>query len=150
MFQAGVYKRSQGQVVRQVTFAAVAITLALGAWRLYEVLLAQTDAVRYLSSGGLLLFGLWFAFRLVNYPRFADFFIAVEAEMNKVSWPTRTELWRSAMVVIVVIFVMAIAVIRIRRVLAHVFLQRCLGLSCSSPSAPDVQIAQGAALEVHG
>jgi preprotein translocase subunit SecE len=33
-------------------------------------------------------------------PSFADFLIAVEAEMNKVSWPTRTELFRSSMVVI--------------------------------------------------
>ncbi len=33
--------------------------------------------------------GLWLCFRLVNMPRFADFLIAVEAEMNKVSWPTR-------------------------------------------------------------
>ena len=39
--------------------------------------------------------GLWVAFRLVNMPAFADFLIAVEAEMNKVSWPTRGELFRS-------------------------------------------------------
>ena len=45
--------------------------------------------------------GLWLAFRLVNIPRFADFLIAVEAEMNKVSWPTRAEMFRSSMVVIV-------------------------------------------------
>ena len=46
--------------------------------------------------------GVWFSFRLVNVPRFADFLIAVEAEMNKVSWPTRKELFRSSIVVIVV------------------------------------------------
>ena len=44
-------------------------------------------------------------FRLVNLPKFADFLIAVEAEMNKVSWPTRTELFRSSVVVIVTILV---------------------------------------------
>jgi preprotein translocase subunit SecE len=37
-------------------------------------------------------------------PRFADFLIAVEAEMNKVSWPTRIELVRSSIVVIFTIF----------------------------------------------
>ena len=31
--------------------------------------------------------GLWAAYRVVNLPAFADFLIAVEAEMNKVSWP---------------------------------------------------------------
>ena len=41
-------------------------------------------------------------------PRFADFLIAVEAEMNKVSWPSRGELVRSSMVVIFVIFALAI------------------------------------------
>jgi len=36
-----------------------------------------------------------------------DFLIAVEAEMNKVSWPSRAELVRSAAVVIFVIFLLA-------------------------------------------
>jgi len=40
----------------------------------------------------------------VNMPRFADFLIAVEAEMNKVSWPSRGELIRSSLVVIFVLF----------------------------------------------
>jgi preprotein translocase subunit SecE len=43
----------------------------------------------------------------VNIPQFADFLIAVEAEMNKVSWPSRGELVRSAAVVIFVIFLLA-------------------------------------------
>jgi len=51
--------------------------------------------------------GLWLAFRAVNIPRFADFLIAVEAEMNKVSWPSRGEMFRSAIVVIVTIFGLA-------------------------------------------
>ena len=32
----------------------------------------------------------------MNMPRFADFLIAVEAEMNKVSWPSKAELIRSS------------------------------------------------------
>ena len=32
--RAGVYKRSQGRIVRQVTFAALALTLLIGLWRL--------------------------------------------------------------------------------------------------------------------
>jgi len=32
---------------------------------------------------------LWVSWRLVNIPTFADFLIATEAEMNKVSWSTR-------------------------------------------------------------
>ncbi len=111
MFQIGVYKRSQGRVARQVTFAALGVTTAFGAWRLFQSLIAfgsLPDGYRYLVAGSVLLVGLWLSYRLVNYARFADFLIAVEAEMNKVSWPTRGELWRSSLVVITVIFVMAL------------------------------------------
>lgn len=36
-------------------------------------------------SAGLGVVGIWFGYRLVNWPRFADFLISVEAELNKVS-----------------------------------------------------------------
>jgi preprotein translocase subunit SecE len=55
----------------------------------------------------LLVLGLWASFRLVNVPAFADFLIAVEAEMNKVSWPSRGELFRASMVVLILIFALA-------------------------------------------
>jgi preprotein translocase subunit SecE len=44
---------------------------------------------------------------VVNLPRFADFLIAVEAEVNKVSWPSRAELVRSTVVVLITIFALA-------------------------------------------
>ncbi len=40
-------------------------------------------------------------------PAFADFLISVEGEMNKVSWPSRGELFRASLVVILVIFFLA-------------------------------------------
>jgi preprotein translocase SecE subunit len=51
----------------------------------------------------LLLIGasLWLAWRSVNYPTFADFLIATEAEINKVSWTTRKALIRDTIVVLV-------------------------------------------------
>lgn len=107
MFQFGVYKRSQGRVTRQVTFITLAGLFAIAAWRLWAFLIQAGDGMRYGLAGLLLVGGLWFSFRIVNYPRFADFLIAVEAEMNKVSWPTRPELVRSAIVVIVVILALA-------------------------------------------
>jgi preprotein translocase subunit SecE len=111
MFQVGLYKRSQGRVARQVTFAAAAITVALGSWSLMQWLgvwlPSQWSSLQYVISGGLLFLGCWIAYRVVNYPQFADFLIAVEAEMAKVSWPSRAELVRSSLVVIIVIFVLA-------------------------------------------
>ena len=108
IFRAGVYKRNQGKVTRQVTFATIAIIIALGAARLYSELgLYQGLAVRVAISGLLLVVGIWLAYRLVNWPQFSNFLIAVEAEMNKVSWPSRAELMRSSLVVIIVIFALA-------------------------------------------
>ena len=51
---------------------------------------------------------LWASYRLINVPRVADFLIAVEAEMNKVSWPTGGELFRASVVVLVTIFALAV------------------------------------------
>jgi preprotein translocase subunit SecE len=99
----GWYKRSQGKLARQITMAVIWIVVALGCWRLEVLLRAQPQALHYGLPGLLLLAGLWIGYRLVNYPPFADFLIAVEAEMNKVSWPTWRELSRSTIVVIVLI-----------------------------------------------
>ncbi len=109
LFQLGVYKGSQGRVTRQATFATLAVTFALGAWRLFATLRSELPSVgaNYLVCGIVLATGLWVSYRIVNFPKFADFLIAVEAEMNKVSWPSRGELVRSSLVVIFVILLLA-------------------------------------------
>ena len=109
LFHVGLYKRTQGRVTRQVTFAVVAVALVAGLWGLSQtqMLIDGGPMVQYGVPGILLLAGFWVAYRLVNVPGFADFLIAVEAEMNKVSWPTRTELYRSSIVVLVTIFALA-------------------------------------------
>lgn len=106
LLHTGIYKRTQGRVTRQVTFAALAIGIALGLWRLNQTM-GGTTALSYAVPGLLLLAGWWVAYRIVNMPAFADFLIAVEAEMNKVSWPTRAELVRSSIVVMVTMFLLA-------------------------------------------
>lgn len=108
LFQLGIYKRSQGRIARQVTFATLAVGLLLGAWRLSAYEIGASDAWRVGLPAVIVVVGLWVAFRLVNIPSFADFLIAVEAEMNKVSWPSGGELVRSSMVVIFCIFFLAV------------------------------------------
>jgi preprotein translocase subunit SecE len=101
---AALYKRSQGRLARQITCVVIWLVVAIGCWRLSAQGLARVDnAIRYAVPGVLLVIGMWIGYRLVNYPPFADFLIAVEAEMNKVSWPTWRELSRSTVVVIVLI-----------------------------------------------
>jgi preprotein translocase subunit SecE len=130
LLSAALYKPSQGRVTRQLTFAALALTIGIGVWRLAQLLplwfgpgsgLMAADSpgafgfspaddlgvIRFLVPGILLAAGLWFCFRLVNMPLFADFLIAVESEMAKVSWPTTSEVVRSSTVVIALIFALA-------------------------------------------
>jgi len=56
----------------------------------------------------LLAVGIWFAWRAVNLPSFADFLIATEAEMNKVSWTTQKRLVQDTTVVLVTVVLMAL------------------------------------------
>jgi len=58
----------------------------------------------------LLLFALtlWFGWRVVNMPVFADFLIATEAELNKVSWTTRKRLVQDTIVVLMTLVLMAV------------------------------------------
>ena len=109
LFQFGLYKPNQGRVVRQLTFVAIALLGCLAAYQFHKIrVLAELfDGARFMFLVLFGVMGVWFAYRIVNYSRFADFLIAVEAEMNKVTWPTKDELWKASLVVIFVIFVMA-------------------------------------------
>jgi preprotein translocase subunit SecE len=104
LLRTDIYKRSQGRMTRQVTCIAIWAIFILGAWRLFSIMPEAEPWFKYAVPGVLLLAGLWIGYRAVNDPTFADFLIAVEAEMNKVSWPTQTELVRASIVVIVLIF----------------------------------------------
>ncbi len=73
------------------------------------VTLTLLPNVRY--TLGLLLLPLvaiWLAWRTVNLPSFADFQIATEAEMNKVSWTTKKRLYQDTIVVLITVFMMAV------------------------------------------
>jgi preprotein translocase subunit SecE len=107
LLRFGIYKRTQGRVTRQVTFAAFAAVIALGLARLSALQAGNGPHLQIALPFVLLIIGWWASYRLVNVPAFADFLISVEAEMNKVSWPSRTELFRASMVVLIVIFSLA-------------------------------------------
>lgn len=108
MFSGVIYKRNQGKMVRQLTCLAIWIVVAVAAWRCHQLYLEGRGYLGYLIALAILAVGGWFGYRLVNWPKFADFLISVEAEVNKVSWPTRTELVRASIVVIFCIFFLTI------------------------------------------
>ncbi len=68
--------------------------------------LTLLPAVRYSLPLLLSALTLWFAWRVVNYPAFADFLIATEAELNKVSWTTRKRLVQDTVVVLITVVLM--------------------------------------------
>ena len=50
----------------------------------------------------------WVIFRIVHFPPFAEFLIATEAEMNKVSWTSKEDLNRATTVVLATVVLMAV------------------------------------------
>lgn len=96
------FKPNQGRVVRQVTGVAVAAVFVLIGWRLHGTILADAEPwVRHTAAGVISVLGCWLAFRLVNWPTFANFLVSVEAEMDKVSWAGWDYLKRATAVVLV-------------------------------------------------
>jgi preprotein translocase SecE subunit len=117
-FHAHAYKRTQGLQARRYTMIGMLLvgwtgvyslmiheSLGRGDWvlRLPFDLGTITPLTDLHYSGPFLLAVVvfWIAWRAVNMPTFADFLVATEAEMNKVSWPTRRRLFQDTIVVLV-------------------------------------------------
>lgn len=113
LFSGQVYKPNQGRLVRQATALAIWVIVAMACWSLQGTLREYVGKsypkLAWIVPGVVLACGIWFGFRVVNWARFADFLIAVEAELNKVTWPTKDELKRASIVVMVTIFILAMA-----------------------------------------
>jgi preprotein translocase SecE subunit len=129
-FHFGQYKGSQGVRVRRATLVGLLVvigcgivtminhgTLGTGDWvidipgtgEIFGTQLALYLMFRVNVIGPVvILFGLIFvAWRVINWPVFADFLIATEAELNKVSWTTRRRLTQDTIVVLVTVALMA-------------------------------------------
>jgi preprotein translocase subunit SecE len=97
-----IYKRGQGTTARWITAGGLGGLAAFGAFELRESLSGNYPTGPAATLGGAVLFVAaaaaiaW----LINWPRFVDYLIMSEAELRKVSWPTRDELKRQTTVVI--------------------------------------------------
>ena len=109
LFRFDLYKRNQGRLTRQLTAVAVMVAAAIGAWTFSSAFLSSYGRlVQAAVPVGVVALASWFAFRMVNFPRFADFLISVQAEMDKVTWPSKQELYRATLVVISTMFLLAV------------------------------------------
>jgi preprotein translocase subunit SecE len=61
----------------------------------------------------------WLTFRLLQYPPFVEFLIATEAEMNKVSWTTKADLYRATIVVLATVFIVAVYLFGVDELWSH-------------------------------
>jgi preprotein translocase SecE subunit len=86
----------------------------------------------------------WFAWRLVNWPTFADFLIATEAEMNKVSWTTRKRLYQDTIVVLATVVLMTVFLFVIDIVWIRVLTAPFIGVLKHDPQAAAARNQQGA------
>jgi preprotein translocase SecE subunit len=118
-FSTSVYKKSQGLKVRRSTMGGILVLGGTGVYSLLSHGLGSRSGNWVLSlpfTGGpgvtvvpdaqytvplfLTALTLWGAFRVINFPTFADFLIATEAELNKVSWTTGRRLMQDTLVVL--------------------------------------------------
>jgi len=104
-----IYKKGQGAVARWTAIGALGALLAFGAYELFDAVTAREVGrnsalgVRgwgIIISGGVFLAGMALILWVTNIPRFADYLIASELELRKVSWPTKGELKRQTIVVV--------------------------------------------------
>ncbi|MCY2928167.1 MAG: preprotein translocase subunit SecE [Planctomycetota bacterium] len=108
-----IYKRGQGRYTRIGTFVGMMVIVAIGVAVLAQTLggnLKPSGYKVYLQYGIptlLVAAAAWGMFLVVNRQKPADFLIATESEMKKVSWSSRTEVIGSTKVVIIVTLIMA-------------------------------------------
>jgi preprotein translocase subunit SecE len=104
-----LYKPMQGWYARVYTAAGLGLIAAAGVWRIHEATLElQWLTLRLGLPAIFALVFAWIVFRIIEFPPFAEFLIATEAEMNKVSWTSKDDLFRATTVVLSTVLVMAV------------------------------------------
>ncbi len=110
LLAADLYKRNQGRLARQLTAAGIGALVVAGSYVLYQGPLSGLDSreLRFGIPFVITAVAAWVIYRLVNFPRFAEFLISVEAEMGKVSWASKEELYRATIVVLGTMFFLGV------------------------------------------
>ena len=105
-----IYKRGQGKYTRLCSAFAIAIIAGLCCLQLNKKLAAGDLSLwaETMIPAGLFVILALLIFWLVNKPSLADFLIAAEGEMKKVSWSSKQEITVSTFIVIVVVISMAV------------------------------------------
>jgi len=105
-----IYKRGQGKYTRLCSTFGAAIIAGLGCFRLYKKLQGWDLGlwVETMVPAGLFVVLALLVLWLVNKPSIADFMVAAEGEMKKVSWSSRKEIAVSTFIVIALVILLAV------------------------------------------
>jgi preprotein translocase subunit SecE len=106
--RSDLYKPVQGWYARVYTAVGLGVIAAAGVWRIHEASLEYSLAWRLGLPMVFAVILSWAVFRIIEFPPFAEFLIATEAEMNKVSWTSKDDLFRATTVVLSTVVVMAV------------------------------------------
>jgi preprotein translocase SecE subunit len=105
-----VYKPDQGKYTRLGSAFTLAVIVGLGCYRFY-IMLTGTDLglwVETMIPAGLFVILSGLSFWLVNTAVVADFMIAAEGEVKKVSWSSRKEIAVSTFIVIMLVLIIGV------------------------------------------
>ena len=118
-----IYKRGQGYYTRLYSALMMFVIVAFGCYALHEKLLGTNIWVETLVPTGLCVVLGFVIYWLMNKPNFADFLIAAEGEIKKVSWSSRKEIAVSTFIVIFVVASMTIMLFAADFVFKYLFME---------------------------
>ena len=105
------YKKNQGRPARQIALCVVVASLS---WLLISVValfVRRQVGIQWLGiCVAVVLVAAWLSTVLLNRPRWADFLISVQQEIDKVTWPSTQEVKRATVVVLILITSMAVVI----------------------------------------
>lgn len=104
-----IYKRGQGKNARLGTAISLFVIAAAGGWILHRNLLTYNNPwLHTMIPAAVVAISAALIYWLSNVHSIADFLIAAEGEIKKVSWSSRKEIAHSTLIVIIVVAVMSI------------------------------------------
>ena len=102
------YKKKQGKPSRQIALCALSGCLAWLLIQVFSVFVGRQSGVLWLlTCVAMVVASLVVSLSLLGRPKSADFLISVQAEIDKVTWPSLSEVKRATVVVLVLIVAMA-------------------------------------------
>jgi preprotein translocase subunit SecE len=107
--QLHIYKRGHGYYTRLWSAIACLLLAAIGCYKLHSKLaLTGNPWVQNLTPAVVWAAIAWFVYWLSNRPNLADFLIAAEGELKKVSWSSKQQVVSSTIIVIFVVILTSV------------------------------------------